>query len=101
MEFEETEFGTRIIGLKEAINAAEYWNLTAEQVRLLADRLERLETDNTAMRQRLERLVEITDNLIGRMDRARSILSDGTPNKNWGMLDTTLDIQAIAAAKSK
>ncbi len=35
-----------------------YWNLSEEQVKALADRLERIEADNAALRQRLERLVE-------------------------------------------
>ncbi len=53
--------------------------------------------DYKIVSDRMARLVETAEKLMDRMDRARSILSDGTRYNNWGMLDTTLDRQAINA----
>jgi len=44
-----------------------------------------------------QRLRNALETAWERMDRARKILTDGKPSKhnNWGMLDTTLDRQAL------
>jgi regulator of replication initiation timing len=73
-----------IAELEEAIYE---WREERDSVR---EEREQLKAENQRLRNALETAWE-------RMDRARKILTDGKPSKhnNWGMLDTTLDRQAL------
>lgn len=48
-------------------------------------------------KQKNKVLVDALEEAYRRMDNARYLLTDGnpTPHRNWGMLDTKLDRQAL------